>query len=171
MSIVSHSIVTSPQSSTRMSVTYTFTDHVGKTVAIQKLVPNNFDTNADALFMYPYIEAQQASMEVASAASIASVGMNPDRVAVYQDQADFDRRVLGVVMTVANAQLFLGSLPFYQALEVRGGANAAARAAYLGVPQTEFQLVETRFNQIMGTKVVLDADQDRVWDGLLEGWE
>jgi hypothetical protein len=153
-----------------MNVTYTFTDHVGGKTILRVLRANGFDTEAEALGMYAGIEAQQASAEVSAAFSVAAQGSNPDRVAVYQEQADFDRRLLGLVMTLDNANTFLGAIDFFQAMEIRGGANAAQRATYLGVILDDYQLTETRFNQIMGTATVLEADQLRVWEELMEGW-
>jgi hypothetical protein len=60
MSIVSHTVTTTPQSSTRLNAVYTFTDHVAVEVVVNKLVANAFDTEADALSMYPQIEQQQS---------------------------------------------------------------------------------------------------------------
>lgn len=154
-----------------MNVTYVFTDHVGGESVVRRLVDNGFDTEADALSMYEGIEQGQADNEILDAYSIVEDGANPDKVAVYQDQFDFDRRVLALVMTLDNANTFIGTIAFFQALEIRGGANAGQRATYLDVPLAEYQLVETRFNQIMGTATVLEDDQGRVWDDIPGGWE
>ena len=171
MSIVSHTVTTSPQSSTRMNAVYWFTDHIGGVTVVNKLVANEFDTNSDALSMYPQIEIQLANDEIYHQFSIAENGENPDINSVHSIQATFDRKLLGLVMTLSNAQIFLGSLLFYQALELRGGANSGQRAIYLGVALEDFQLVETRFNQIMGAETILNADEERVWDDPMEGWE
>ena len=51
-------------------------------------------------------------------------------------QADFDRRALGRNMMISDIDEFHATQSFFQAVAVRGGNNANARAAYLGVVTT-----------------------------------
>ena len=171
MSIVSHIVTTSPQSSTRMNVVYAFTDHIAGVTFVQKLVVNAFDTEADALSMYPQIEAQLADGEVGTQVAVAERWDNPDKVSDHQAQADFDRRLLGRLMTFLDAHVFLAGLPFFQAVEARGGANAGQRAAYLGVDTVSYGLVDDRFGDVQGIAFFLDDDKNNVWNDIPEDWE
>ena len=171
MSIVSHTVTTLPQSATRVSVYYTFTDHLGVQTAIRSLVENAFDTEAAALSMYALLDEQDESAEIMRSFAVAEEWKNPDRVADYQPQADFDRRLLARLMTVTDAQVFYAGLPFFQAMEARGGANANQRASYLGVIRADYDLMANRFNDVQGVAFFLDDDKGAVWTDIPEGWE
>ena len=170
MSVVSHTVTTTPQSATRVNAVYVFTDHIGGTTTINKLVANAFDTEADALSMYAQVEAQLADAEVGVAISAAELWNNPDKVPDHQTQADFDRRVLGRLMTFLDAHVFLAGLPFFQAVETRGGANAEQRAVYLGVDTTSYNLMDNRFGDVQGVAFFLNDDKNNVWDNVPDGW-
>jgi len=171
MSIVSHTVTTTPQSDTRVNAVYTFTDHIGGTVVVTKLVANAFDTDADALSMYAQIEVQQADQEIIEQVGVAETEINPDKVAVYQSQADFDRRLLGRLMTILDAHVVYAALPFFQAVEGRGGANANQRASYLGVTSVDYGLVDDRFGDVQGIAFFLDDAKAQVWEDIPEDWE
>jgi hypothetical protein len=171
MAIISHTVTTSPQSATRVNVIYTFTDHVDETVTVNKLVANAFDTDADALSMYPQIEQQQADAEIGEQLAVAEQWINPDKVAVYQSQSDFDRRLLGRLMTQVDVHTFSAGLPFFQAVEGRGGANANQRATYLGVTSGDYTLVDNRFGDSQGAQSFIADEKNNVWESPLEGWE
>jgi len=171
MSIVSHTVTTSPQSATRVNVIYTFIDHLGVQTVIRSLVENAFDTEAAALSMYPLLEEQDASAEIMRAFAVAEEWKNPDRAADYQPQADFDRRLLARLMTVVDVQVFYAGLPFFQAMEGRGGANANQRASYLGVIRDEYDLMSNRFGDVQGVAFFLDDDKNAVWHDIPEDWE
>lgn len=170
MSIVSHTVTTTPQSATRVNAVYTFTDHVGGTVVVRKLVANDFDMDADALSMYAQIEQQQADMEISEQLSVAERWINPDKVPVYQSQADFDRRLLGRLMTQRDVHTFSAGLPFFQAIELRGGANAIQRASYLGVIRADYDLVRARFGDSQGVQFFIDDEKNSVWPDVKETW-
>jgi len=87
-----------------------------------------------------------------------------ERTPEHQLQADYDRQVLRELMQEEDALAFANTLPFFRAIEIRGGANAAQRANYLGVPKTEYDLVATRYNQITGLVSGLNDDAARVWE-------
>jgi len=95
-----------------------------------------------------------------------------ERAPDHQLQADYDRRVLRELMQEEDALAFANALTFFRSFEIRGGANAAQRASYLGVPKSEYDLVATRYNQITGVENVLNEDAARVWRlDSHEGWE
>ena len=169
--IVSHTVTTTLQSSTRVNAVYTFTDHTSGTTTIKKLVSNTLDTEADALSMYSLIESQLADAEITEQVSAAERWENPDKVAEHQSQADFDRRLLGRLMTFLDAHVVLAGLPFFQAMELRAGANAGQRATYLGVTTDDYTLVDNRFGDVQGIQFFLDDDKSQVWNIPLEGWE
>ena len=115
-------------------VTYTYTWDTGKVVTIgPKSVPGTFDANADMLAQVANLEAQAAQEEIDTQVNLAHPPdyANPDKVpSEYQDQNDFDRRLLAAFMLEPNAHIFAAAYPFYQAMELRGGANANQRALY-----------------------------------------
>lgn len=170
MSIVSHTITTSPQSDTRINITVVFTDHLGDTTTVRKQVPTDYDSEAWALSYYAVLDEQAASGEISEAFQNAENGINPDRVAVYQTQSEFDRRLLGRLMTVEDVNVFYAGLPFFQAVESRGGANANQRAIYLDVPRAEYDLVAARFGDVQGISFFLDDAKDAIWPDIPDGW-
>jgi len=62
---------------------------------------------------------------------LADTELAAEKVAQYQDQDDYDRRALGHAMMISDINDFHDTLPLFLAMEVRGGANANARALYL----------------------------------------
>ena len=63
-------------------------------------------------------------------------------------------------------RVFLNGLVYFQAVEVRGGANAVQRSAYLGVPLSEYQLIAARFGDVQGVAFFLTDDKNQIWDTL-----
>lgn len=95
----------------------------------------------------------------------------PERTPDEQTQADYDRRVLAEFMQEEDAHVFLKGLDFFLSFEARAGSNAVQRAAYLGVPLAEYQLVAARFGDVQGAAFFLNDDKNQVWDEPLPGWE
>lgn len=170
MSIVSHTVTTTPQSDTRMTVTYTFVDHLGGETIVTKLVPNDFDTEADALSMYAQIEYQQAENELGEAIEKIERYENPDKVTDFMDQVEFDRRLLGHIMTIRDCHMVNACLPFWSAVQPRNGNNKAQRANNLGVSTSEYDLVADRLNSTIGASSYLVNDLASVWEGILPDW-
>jgi hypothetical protein len=171
MPIVSHTLLQSSNSGNRDYVVYQFTDNETETHNIEKYVPVGFDTDADMLSMYAELDILLADKEINDALYQAEILNNPDKVAIHQSQADFDRRVLGRLMQEENAHIVLAALPFFQAMELRGGANAGQRAAYLGVTTEDYNLVDNRFGDVQGVSFFLNDEKDQVWTDIHEGWE
>jgi len=88
------------------------------------------------------------------------------KMAIHQDQADFDRRVLGRMMIDENAHNLGNAYSFFQAVESRGGANANARATYLGISTDEYNEIDDRFSNVNGVTWFLNDEKDMVWDSL-----
>jgi hypothetical protein len=170
MSIISHTIDTAPQSPTRVNLTIVFTDHLGDTFTIRKQVPTDFDSESWALSYYSILEEQAATGEVSESYENAENGVNPDKTAIYQTQSEFDRRLLGRLMVTEDVNVFYAGLPFFQAVESRGGANANQRAIYLDVPRAEYDLVAARFGDVQGISFFLDDAKNAIWPDIPDGW-
>ena len=174
MAIVSHEIVWGSENGTRYTVTYKFTSHIGYEPAldIQKLiVRDEAAAEADALSMYAQKEAQLADMEVSKAVSDCELDISPEKVPDHLAQNDYDRRVLGQAMTFTDIHWFYAAYPLFTAMELRGGANAGQRAAYLGVDTTTYGQMEDRFNNVNGVAWFLTDEKAQTWDEVPEGWE
>lgn len=117
------------------------------------------------------VEFDLAEEEVNTAIDELYKGNSPDKVAEEQSQADFDRRVLGRIMGIADAHLVLLAYPFFLAVQTRGGANNSQRATYLGVPSDEYNLVDSRFSNVNGISWFLTDEKNQIWNKVLEGWE
>lgn len=165
--IISHSLLSSVPSGDRDYVKYEFVhDAGGRVDIIEKLVPQGFDTTADRISMIPALEQAAADEEIGDAISRAEAGQNPDLVpSLFQDQNDYDRRVLGRCMQFADVQAFYASLPMWQAMEARGGTNANQRAAYLEIPRVPYyNEMSARYGDVQGIAFFLD--NDAVWEDL-----
>lgn len=157
----------------RRVVTYLYTFHTGLTVLHgPKVVDSGFDADANLLALIPGIEQDRAWDEVIEQQKLTVDLVNPDKVPPeYQDQNDFDRRLLGRMMMETDAHLFYASYPFFQAVEGRGGANADKRATYLGVASTEYGDVDDRYGSVSGVAWFLDDEKQQIWDDLpSEDW-
>lgn len=127
------------------------------------------DINANLAANAVRLEAEAADREAEAGAQMAR--KNLDRTPVYQTQAEFDRRVLSTLMRNPNPEAVANALPWFRRFEIRAGANANARATYLGVPRSEYDLVASRFNALQGLADGLANDQASVWNNVPEGWE
>ena len=169
MAVVSHTVNLGSVSGTRQNVTYDFLDSAGGHTLVRKLLPIGTDFDADALSMYPQIEAQLASAELSEAYNKVDNRQNPDKVPPdHNTQVDFDRKVLGYIMTVQDPHQVNACLPFWQAVQPRNGANSTVRATNLGVPQAEYDQVEDRLNAYFGASTFLSNDLSAIWD---QGWD
>ena len=92
-----------------------------------------------------------------------------DIVPEWQDtQADYDRISLGRAMLLTDVDEFYSHLPLFKAMEVRGGANANQRAAYLGVSTANYNLMADRFGDVEGIAFFLDNAKGQIWDEIPE---
>ena len=165
MPIVSHTITATSPNGTRKTVEFYLTDNLA--VDRQKasiFIKLNDDPNPVIIALYTQQDQADIDTEIADALSSAKNDTNPDRVPVYQTQAEFDRRLLGELMLVTNVHTFHTALPFFQAVEGRGGANAGQRATYLGVTTGNYNLIAARFGDDQGVAFFLDNVKGQIWD-------
>lgn len=170
MTIISQQIIGDrAQKDGRRYLRYEFTDHLGgKYIRGPKLVPPSFDADADLLTQVPVQEDDLANIEIQQAINNTTVGLNPDKVPDHQTQPDFDRRVLGRMMLIINSHVFYAAYPMFQAVELRGGANANQRAVYLGITTVDYNLIASRFNNVSGVAWFLNDEKNQIWDKLPE---
>jgi hypothetical protein len=173
MPIINQSIIEdAPQASGRRRLQFEFIDHLGKPHQHGPMIVDAIaDADAILLSLIPEIEAQLASDEIREAIDEAIVGNNPDKVSEYQPQSDFDRRVLGQAMLLADAHTVHAVYPMFQAVESRGGANAGQRATYLGLARAHYDLIAARFNNVNGVAWFLNDEKNQIWLELPEGFE
>ena len=124
--------------------------------------PEDFD-DAFAIALYPTVNTNLGERELYIARDLVLTYQNPDAVTTYIDQTDFDRRLIGFIMTITDPHMVNACLPFWQAVQPRNGANASERAASLGVDIVEYNKVEDRFNLYFGASTFLANDLSAVW--------
>ncbi len=155
-------------------ITHYFTDHLGGvTRKGPKAAPGSWTETeyaADRAALEQSVLDLLARREIREAISQAENGNNPDKVPNHQTQAEFDRRLLGELMTVLDAHTFYAALPFFQAVESRGGANANQRASYLGIDRPTYDLIANRFGDVQGVAFFLDNAKGQVWEELPDGY-
>jgi len=148
-------------------VVHHFVDDITGDFALPPMLVPGTDTETEhALFRALYIsryDYKRAIQEVNEALLFAESGNNPDRVPQYQTQAEFDRRVLGRAMLLRDVHTLYAIYPMFVAVRTRGGANAAQRAAYLGITSTQWNLIDTRFNDLNGSAVFISDEKNQRW--------
>ena len=179
MSIVSHETTEDAvQKNGWRRVIYQFTDHLGGIEERTKIVPAGFDDDADRLATVPIIEDYLAEQEIITALNQAEgLYLNPDKVppdhqpgaTEEEQQANFDRRVLTRVMLLIDAHAVYAAYPMFQAMELRGGANANQRATYLGIDIAIYNQIDDRFSNVNGVGWFLADEKNQVWSELPEG--
>ena len=171
MSIISHRTIDNSLQTSGRRVVYEYTFHNGdiRTVG-PRTVPDGTDLDADRASFVSQVEENRAIEEVQAAVDFAWQRQNPDQVPEHQLQADFDRRVLGIIMTTDDAHAVLAAYPMFQAVELRGGANANQRASYLGIDTATYNLINDRFNNVNGVSWFLTDEKNQLWETLPEGY-
>lgn len=114
---------------------------------------------------------EMVEREVGDAVANIVNGASLDIVSEHQLQADYDRRVLGRLMTETNSHIFGEAYTFFQAVESRGGANANQRASYLGITTDDYGMIDDRFSNVNGVNWFLTDEKNQVWDTLPEAFE
>jgi len=170
MSIVANEIlVDSPLGYGRKAVEARFQDHVGVWHKRGYTGPIA-DTAAFLTSQEPIVEGELQVSEVTDALKQAELGNDPDKSADHQPQADFDRRLLGLLMQELSIDTKIAAIPFWLAVETRGGANANQRAAYLGVTRPEYDLVSAMFGDLQGVSGGVDTVNGQIWDEQRDAW-
>ena len=79
-------------------------------------------------------------------------------------EAEYYRRALGRAMTLQDVDDFYTYLPVFKEMEIRGGANANHRAAYLRITRALYDQITARFNDVEGIAFFLDNAKGQIWD-------
>ena len=148
--IVSHTVTTSPQSSTRMNAVYVFTDHVGGTKTIRRLVSNALDTNADALSLYSAIENRLSILEINKAISMLEEGKDITSLAItpiYNTSKNLVKAVFRHIMKVKDPYLVLAMEPLI--IYIRANYTNAQIINLLDFTAEQASKMNTRINAIL----------------------
>jgi len=158
-----HQIILGTWSGSRRNVTIEFYDGAQKVYELSFFGnPDDFnDTFAQGL--YASVNYQLAERELEIAKELIGQRQNPDTITTYMNQVEFDRRLLGYIMTLVDCHQINACLPFWSAVQPRNGNNTAQRASNLGVVQAEYEQVEDRFNLYFGASTFLTDDLAAVW--------
>lgn len=168
MAVDSHNIILGSWSGTRRNVTIEFFDGAQKVWYLSLFGnPDTYD-DAFAIALYPTINEMLGERELDIARDLIDRYQDPDTLTTYISQVDFDRRLLGYIMTVVDPHKVNACSTFWQNVQPRNGANATARATNLGVSQAEYNQVENRLNAYFGASTFLSNDLSAIWD---QGWD
>lgn len=153
MSIISHTVTTSPQSATRMNAYYAFTDHVGGVHRVRKLVSNTFDTEADALAMYDRVAEGLVSAEeqailamVENGEDIQSTILNP----VHSTAKEMAKKAIYYMMRERNPYIVIALEPLINYL--RANYTGAQLITFLDITSEQATKMNTRINAILDNK-------------------
>ena len=166
-SVISENAPNGPE---RRRVTELHTDVVGKEYTERYSSPTVWDFDLELANHAISLEASIPVSEAQKAAGIAD-SQSVDVAPTYQTQAEYDRRTLGFLMTETDSKVFLDALYFWQAVEARGGANANARAAYLGVSRANYDLVANRFGDVQGSATFINDSKGQIWTDIPEEFQ
>jgi len=159
----SHVITFGSWSGSRRNVTIDFYDGATKVYSLDFFGPPEQFDDAFAITLYPSINNLLGEQEFIAATDLIDHYQNPDTITTYLSQVDFDRRLLGYIMTVQDCHKVNACLPFWQAVQPRNGSNATERAATLGVSESEYDQVAARMNDYFGVSTFLSDDIAAVW--------
>lgn len=158
----------------RIEVLFRYTDHQANTYDRgPKRIPEG--TNLTDLMeqerqlLFGELAEHEVNGYVAQAEAL-SPSFDPNFATQWNEVNDFDRRVLGYLMTYPVDQIEY-TLGFWAATQSRGGANTGQRATFLGVPRAEYELVEDRYGLVQGLTTSLQTDRASIWISPLQGWE
>jgi len=172
MAIASHTITEGSVSGTRTRYYVTWTATNGDEIKAEYLLTTGTDVDALALSRYPQIQSQFEGQEYGEAINKIDNRENPDKAPTdHLAQVDFDRKVLGYMMTVEDPHKLNACLPFWQAVQPRNGNNRAQRIANLGVPDTEYDEIADRMIAYFGAATFLSDDLAAIWPQVKEAWE
>ena len=158
MSIISHNVIITPQSGTRDNVVYEFTDHIGGVTVVNKLLPYAFDTDADALSMYPQIEEHLAEKEGASGETMVERGLD---VLSYVQAVDHTttkivvKRIIRRMMRERNPYMVIVLEPLI--IYLRANYTNAQLMTFLDITAGQATKLNTRINAILDNRTFLDT--------------
>jgi hypothetical protein len=149
----------------RIDVVEVHTDHTGKEYRQRYSAPTGWDTIAELALHAARIEEGIITSEAENAAHTVD-SIDIDITPVYQTQVEYDRRTLGYLMLLTDNSKFLAGLLFFQAVELRNGANAGQRAGNLGVLLEDYNEIADRFGDAQGSATFINDSKGQIWDEL-----
>lgn len=158
MPIVSHDVTTTPQSGTRDNAVYTFTDHVGGTTVINKLVPYAFDVDVDAASMYDQVAANLAEQEETIGEAMVESGLD---VLAYVQAVDHTttkkvvKRIIRYMMRERNPYIVIVLEPLI--IYLRANYTNAQLMTFLDITAGQATKLNTRVNAILDNQAFLDT--------------
>ena len=158
MSITSHIVTATPQSGTRNNTVYTFTDHVGGTVVVNKLLPYTYDAEADALAMYAHIAAQQADSEDNLAQGLMLAGTDPLALVLaptYSTSKIMVKKLIRYMMRVRDPYLVFVLEPLI--IHLRANYTNPQLLAFLDITAEQATKLNSRINAILDNRAILDT--------------
>ena len=169
MSITSRIIIDDTAKATRhIVVDYYF--HTDEVMRKRLSIGLTDDAMTEAIAYDSAVLDEMEQREVSYGVSLTNQGVSPDITVEHQPQADYDRRVLGRLMIESNIHYFLAGYSFFQAVELRGGANANQRAVYLGITSVEYSEIDSRFSNVNGVAWFVQDEKDMIWPELPEDY-
>lgn len=170
MSITSRVIVDDSTQTTRtIVVDYIF--HTDEVIRKRFSIGLTDDAMTEAIANDQIVLDEMARHEIGTGMSLTEQLLSPEILVQHQEQADYDRRILGRMMMVEDAHQFYAAYPFFQAVEARGGANANQRAAYLGITSTDYGMIDDRFSNVSGIAWFLTDEKNMLWTELPTDFE
>lgn len=158
MSIVSHTVTLTPQSGTRDNAVYTFTDHIGGTVVVNKLLPYAYDVDADALSMYDQIAANLAEQEETLGEGMVERGLD---VLAYVQAVDHTttkiivKRIIRSMMRERNPYMVIVLEPLI--VYLRANYTNAQLMTFLDITAGQATKLNSRINAILDNRAILDT--------------
>lgn len=165
MSITNRTII-SDETVTDRIIFVDYEIHTGEILRKRLTILPADDAMTKAIEYDPVVLEEMQQREISYGVSLVESESSPDIVVEHQLQADYDRRVLGRMMMEVNIHYFLAAYPFFQAVELRGGANAIQRAAYLGIASTEYGEIDDRFSNASGVAWFVADEKNMIWQEL-----
>ena len=170
MSIINRTII-SDETVTDRIIFVDYEIHTGEVLRKRLTILPADDAMTKAIEYDPVVLKEMEQREVSNGVYLAEIGLSPDITVEHQLQNDYDRRVLGRLMTDINAHTIGNAYSFFQSVELRGGANAGQRSAYLEITVEDYAMIDDRFSNVNGVSWFLTDEKNMVWDILPETYE
>ena len=170
MSITNRIIIDDTAKATR-HIVVDYYIHTGEILRKRLSIGLLDDAMTEAIAYDQNVLDEMARREVDYGVSLTAKDISPGITVEHQSQSDYDRRVLGRMMMEENIHYFLAAYSFFQAVELRGGANTNQRAAYLGITSIDYGLIDDRFSNVNGVAWFVTDEKNMIWPELPEVFE
>jgi hypothetical protein len=155
MSIVSHTVTTTKQSSTRKNAVYTFTDHIGGLTHVNKLVANNFNTETDALSMYARIVEGLVDSEESEIEAKVEAGEDVSALVLATNHTtakNIVKKLIRYMMRTRDPYLVIALEPLI--IYLRANYTGAQLISFLDITAGQATKMNQRINAILDNKSV-----------------